>query len=76
MEAALAEQQALLAELEGLGERDGFVFEEIGECLLALGRNDEARSFFARAHAKLADDVRLQTDEPERLERLRSLAGA
>ena len=73
VEAALAEQRALLAELDELGEPDGFVFEEIGECLLALGRDDDARPFFVRAYAELSDDLRLQTDEPERLERLRSL---
>ena len=72
VEAALTEQQALLDELDGIGETDGYVFEEIGECLLALGRGDEAQPFFARACAALADDLRL---EPERLERLRSLAG-
>jgi len=72
-QAALAEQQALLAELEEAGETDGYVFEEIAECLLALGRADEARPFFARAHAELASDVHLAADEPERLERLQSL---
>jgi tetratricopeptide (TPR) repeat protein len=35
---ALAEQQALLAELEEAGETDGYVVEEIAECLLALAR--------------------------------------
>lgn len=70
---ALAEQRTLLAELEELGETDGYVFEEIGECLLALGRGDEARPFFSRAHAELAADVNLRAEEPERLERLRTL---
>lgn len=74
VEAALAEQRALLTELDALGEADGFVFEEIGECLLALERENDARPFFVRAYAELADDLRLQTDEPERLERLRALA--
>ena len=37
-EEALAEQEALAAELEELGETDEFVTEEIGECLRALGR--------------------------------------
>jgi hypothetical protein len=38
-----------LAELDALGETDGYVLEEIAECLLALGRGDEARPLFARA---------------------------
>ena len=70
---ALAEQQALLAELDELGETDGYVLEEIAECLLALGRSDEARPFFAAAYAELQGDLNLQADEPERLERLRAL---
>ena len=37
-EEALAEQQALAAELEALGETDEYVREEIAECLRALGR--------------------------------------
>ena len=73
---ALAEQEALLAELERSGAQDGYVYEELGECLLALGRDDEARPFFVLAYAQLADDIRLRTDHPERLERLRSLGGS
>jgi hypothetical protein len=75
VEAALAEQEALLAELDGLGGADGYVFEEVAECLLALGRAEDARTFFGRAYASLAGDVHLRTDEPERLERLKSLGG-
>ena len=48
---ALAEQQALAAELEAEGEVDGYVDEELAECLLALGRGDEARPYFSRAYA-------------------------
>jgi tetratricopeptide (TPR) repeat protein len=54
VEDALREQRALLAELDALGETDGYVFEEIGECLLALGRDVEAQPFLARARAALA----------------------
>jgi tetratricopeptide (TPR) repeat protein len=74
LEAALSEQRALLAELDALGETDGYLYEEIAECLLALGRADEGRPFFARAHEVLSADAGLRAGEPERLERLRSLA--
>ena len=73
LEAALAEQEALRVELEALGEADGYVFEELGECLVALGRDDEARPHFGRAAELLAGDLSL-AGETERLERLRSLA--
>jgi tetratricopeptide (TPR) repeat protein len=49
-----------------------FVEEEIGECLLALGRADEARAHFAKAYASLKDEPGLT---PERVLRLKELAG-
>lgn len=73
LEPALDAQEELLAELDALGETDGYVFEEIAECLLALGRDDEARPYFARAWEELRVDPNLSIDEPERLERLRAL---
>ena len=73
---ALAEQEALVAELDALGETDGYVTEEIAECLLALGRGDVAQPFFARAYTALSAEMSFAVDEPERLERLRSLGGA
>ena len=74
VESALREQQELLGELDALGETDGYVDEEIAECLLALGRTEEARPFFARAHGELSADAALLTDEPDRLSRLSRLA--
>lgn len=74
-EEALAQQRALLEELEALGETDGFVFEELGENLLALGRDDEAGPWFGRAWDALHEDPWLARDEPDRLERLRTLGG-
>jgi tetratricopeptide (TPR) repeat protein len=65
---ALTEQRALAAETPDAP--DGYVQEEIAECLLALGRPDEARPHFRRAHELLAPDPWLAESEPERLERL------
>ena len=73
VDAALAEQETLLAELEQLGETDGYVLEEIAECLLALGRADDARPYAARAYRELSGDASL-AGAPERVERLRTLA--
>ncbi|MCA9920224.1 MAG: tetratricopeptide repeat protein [Anaerolineales bacterium] len=67
---ALAIQQALWAEHDSVGRADGFVFEEIGECLLALGRAAEARPFFAEAYAELSQ---LDWLEAERMARLQQL---
>jgi tetratricopeptide (TPR) repeat protein len=50
-EAALATQRELLIELERTGGKDGYVFEEIAENLLALNQPDEAQTYFALARA-------------------------
>ena len=71
---ALAAQRALEADCAAAGTPDGFVFEEIGECLLALGREEEARPWLGRAYAELAKDRGLAEAEPARLERLRLAA--
>lgn len=52
---------------------DGFVHEELGELLLALGRPDEARGHFARAHALLSRLTGLETLDEGRLARLQAL---
>ena len=72
-EEALAMQQTLLDDNERAGDTDGYVFEELGECLLALGRPEEARPLFACAYAELSRDPWLAESEPERLARLKSL---
>jgi tetratricopeptide (TPR) repeat protein len=73
IEEALALQQVLLREFDDVGEQDRSVYEEIAECLAALGRHDEARPYFARAHETLSCDPWLAESEPARLERLRTL---
>ena len=72
---ALPRQRELLAEHAAAGSEDGFVHEEIAECLLALGRGAEARAHFADAHRLLSQDAFLVRDEPARLARLQALAG-
>lgn len=51
---------------------DGYVHEEIAECLVALGR--DARSEFALAYAELSRDEWFCKNESARLERLRKLS--
>jgi tetratricopeptide (TPR) repeat protein len=70
---ALSIQMALKAEFDTAGEGDGFVLEEISECLLALDRAQEAQPYFAKAYEILAQDTWLAEKEPERLARLREL---
>lgn len=72
---ALRLQQRLEQEIEALGlEPDGYVYEEIAECLLVLDRADEAHPYFRRAYDVLSQDPWLVANEADRLERLKGLA--
>lgn len=42
VEESLSRQMELKEEFESAGESDGYVFEEIGECLLVMKRANEA----------------------------------
>ena len=66
---ALAIQRRLAEDPQSA--EDGYVSEELGELLLALGQPAEAAPHFARAHALLANDPWL--DDAARLERLARL---
>ncbi|MBK9248534.1 MAG: hypothetical protein IPM69_10580 [Ignavibacteria bacterium] len=70
---ALAYQLELLEILEAINEPDGYVFEEIGECLLALDRAVEAAPHFQAAYELLSQDAWLVRDEQPRIERLKML---
>jgi tetratricopeptide (TPR) repeat protein len=74
---ALEGQRALLRDLETSGRpADGYVHEEIAECLLALADSEGARRHFAKAAELLARDPWLAEREPERIARLARLGGA
>ncbi len=67
---ALEIQMSLLEEIEaGTAQADGYVYEEIAECLLVKEGREEAKPFFAKAYNLLKDDPWLPED---RLERMRS----
>ncbi|MEO8134330.1 MAG: hypothetical protein ABI831_10165 [Betaproteobacteria bacterium] len=71
---ALQRQIALRDDPAAGARNDGYVFEEIGENLLAQGFGGEARPSFARAFALLKDDASLKANEAARLALLK-LAG-
>ena len=75
-EEALAAQREQLRELESTGNEGPYVYEELAECLLHLGRPEEAQSYFALAYRKLANDPWFVESHPARLERLRELGQA
>ncbi|WP_314591510.1 hypothetical protein [Paenibacillus terrigena] len=71
---ALQMQMDLLQESEQIAHPDGYVHEEIAECLLLLGHGHEAEHYFARAYEVLSQDLWLTQQEPERLARMKLLA--
>ncbi len=60
-------------ELESDPDADGYVHEEIAECLHARGKADEALPYFARAYEMLSQDSWLMAQEPDRINRLKEL---
>lgn len=72
---ALEMQLALKKEVEEKGfDEDGYISEEIGECLLLLNKSNDAKPNFKKAFEILSKDIWLQENEKERLERLKKLA--
>ncbi|MDQ2736356.1 MAG: tetratricopeptide repeat protein [Pseudomonadota bacterium] len=63
----------LKEEYVAAGAPDGYVFEEIGENLLAQGLADAARPSFAKAFALLSADTSLDRPDEARLARLQRL---
>ncbi|WP_239328074.1 hypothetical protein [Paenibacillus sp. ACRRX] len=74
VEESLVIQQALLAETELTSTPDGYVYEEMAECLLMLHRKEEARRYFARSYECLRHDNWLIAHEPERIARIQQYA--
>ena len=76
VEEALEMQMDLERNVEEYGlPPDGYVYEEIAECLLLLGREEESKKYFGLAYDILSEDQYMAADEPERLERIQDLSG-
>ena len=74
-EEALETQRDLFEQYRALGRKSGYVYEEIAECMLALGLENECHEWFAAAYEELSKDPKLM-NEQDRLNRLRELGGA
>ena len=72
---ALTIQQTLETEHKLAGSVDGYVYEEIAENLIALGKPDEARPYFSKAVAELSKDEWFVKNEAVRLAYLNAHAG-
>ncbi len=72
---ALGIQRALEVEIDDKGlPPDGYVYEELGECLLLIGEEEEAQDYFRKAYDILSKDEWLKANQPERLERLKRMS--
>lgn len=68
-------QKALEKEIDEKGmDPDGFVYEELGELLLLMGKTADARPYFQRAYEVLSKNQWFVNNKAERLERLRQLS--
>lgn len=72
---ALEIQKALEKEFDKLPEKDGHVFEELGELYLVLNKADLSKKYFAQAYALLSKDEWFKENETKRLERIKELGG-
>lgn len=75
VEEALAVQRELEQQIAEIEDPDGYIYEELAECLQALGRMDEARAHFLRAHELLSKNAWFVEGEATRLARLAMLGG-
>jgi tetratricopeptide (TPR) repeat protein len=71
-EEALERQRSLFEQYQAAGKKSGYVYEEIAECLMVMGQEQEARGWFAAAYEELSKDPRL-VNEQDRLNRLKEL---
>ncbi len=68
---ALKQQLELRKENETLINcEDGYNSQEIGECLLQLGKAGESKQYFKQAYELLKDEVWVEDSEKERLKKL------
>jgi len=75
IEESLEIQALLLKEIEAKTVPDnGYVHEELGECLWLLDRKDEAKAYFSRAYKTMSQDAWMVENESERLERIKQLS--
>jgi tetratricopeptide (TPR) repeat protein len=58
---------------ENVKDEDGYIYEEIGECLLLQNKENEYKPYFKKAYEVLSKDVWLTANEAPRLERLKNL---
>ena len=72
---ALIELEPLHEQIRAASEPEGYAYEEKAECLLSLGRIDEAKKHFNRAYTLLSNYTWFPPNEVSRLNRMKELGG-
>lgn len=75
-DSALEIQLALEKEFDQLPEKDGYVFEELGELYLSTSIPNLSKKYFAFAYGELSKDEWFKANESTRLQRIKELGGA
>jgi hypothetical protein len=75
-EAALAIIEPIAKDLKSKDTPDGYISAEYGQCLVAVGRADEAKPYLVEAYGILSKDDYMMKYEPDQLRHIKELAGA
>lgn len=73
VEDAYSVQLMLKEVIERTADEDGYVYEELAECCLLLGHEDDAKKYAATAYKILSKDSWLIANERERVDRLKKI---
>lgn len=75
LDVALAIIEPIAKDLKSKNQPDGYISAEYGQCLAAVGRQDDARPFLIEAFQMLSKDNYMVKNEPEELQRIKESAG-
>lgn len=73
LDESLQLQKSLEDEFNKLPDKDGYVFEELGELYLLKKNNDKAKKYFALAYHEFSKDEGFKANDAKRLARLKEL---
>jgi tetratricopeptide (TPR) repeat protein len=74
-EEALTVIRPIHESLEAQSKPDGWIDEEMAECLLITGGEAKARPLFKRAYESLRTDAWVRKNDPDKLDRLKAMGG-
>lgn len=67
-------QSQLKSELDQAGQKDVYVYEELGEIALALGKTDDSKEYFRLAYNLFSKDESFKSNQADRFKRVHELS--